>query len=86
MVDLKLVTGGGTGSGNWLVDLPLGTVFEVCSKTDRMNFMTMKLQKIMDGKSIRLWDMSNDRPFGDVVPNRFVNMFELFDNHGVKEI
>lgn len=88
MPDLKLITGGGTASGNWLLDLAEDTVFLVADKLERQNFMALRLElqrKDPQGAFCVLWAYPSDetdinsvgRPFGTVIPQRFVNRFDL---------
>ena len=73
-------TDGTPPSGNWLIDLEVGTKFSVRSKTDRSNFMLATFEKVSQtAKSVRLFDAINDKYFGDVEPNRFINFFELVE-------
>jgi len=87
VADLKIVGGtdGIPPNSNWLVNLPLGAVFVTKPRVGSAsyaqgNFMVLTLEIFRKTeKTVRLWDNLNDKFFGDVDPNRFVNVFELVE-------
>lgn len=90
VVNLKLITGGKEpptpGSGNWLKDLEVGTVFFVENKLDRTDFNLLLFR--LEGK---------DGPFNKLIcirspvmpkeiyvdPHRFCNRYDLYHEYGV---
>lgn len=81
--DLKLIRGGldsGVTSGNWLMDLPVGSIFTVVDKNNRSNFITLQLEiHNKTEKTVLLYENLTDKMFGRVEPNRFVNSFQLVE-------
>lgn len=76
----KIITGGlPPSTGNWLMDLPIGTRFTVYSKNDIKNFMCLDLEVVNKTEnSVYLYELSSGNPLGGtgrVFPQRFVQLF-----------
>lgn len=90
---LRLITGGkeppSTGSGNWLKDLDVGTVFFVCSKLDRSNekLLMFRLEG-KDGPNNKLICIRSPEFPKEIYvdPQRFVNKFDMYMSYGVLEL
>lgn len=85
MHNLRVIQGdgGGTSSGNWLLDLPIGTKFSVVSRDNPKNFMALDLEMVNKGPhSAVLYELSSGQPMGGsgrVVASRFVGCFQLLE-------
>lgn len=83
MTDFKLITGGSSTTGNWLMDMDIGARFTVMQKSEMRNFMGLDLQMIhKTPKTCMLYECSTGMPFGGngrVVPERFVQQFSLVE-------
>lgn len=66
-------------SGNWLRDLPLGTVFLISDKTKPRDFMLGLFRVVgREQKAVALQTAGTNEPIY-VNPNRFCNQYELFE-------
>lgn len=80
MLKLAIDNTDGTSSGNWLLDLPIGTKFSVRSRVDTKNFMLLDLElESKTNRSAFLLEVNSGQPLGGngrVDANRFVATFE----------
>lgn len=87
MSNLRLITGGGeppSSTGNWLLDLPIGTRFAVAkrpTREDPNNPMCIDLELMnKTGKTVLLFDLTTGAPFGGssgrFIASKFTQLFE----------
>lgn len=86
---LKLIkSDGGNTTGNWLLDLPVGTRFAVQSQ-DPKNFMALDLELVWKGvKTAVLYELTTGQPLGGngrVVAQKFTNLFSKVEDLGFAE-
>lgn len=84
MFEPKLITGGQPpSSGNWLMDLPIGTRFTVKMRTKTENFMCLDLELVnKTSRTAMLYELSTGQPFGGngrVDPARFTMQFDFVE-------
>lgn len=87
---LGLIRGGKDDSqlppttGNWLLDLPIGTMFTVQSRENPKNFMALDLELVnKTSRTALLHEVSTGQPLGGtgrVVASRFVSQFDKIEN------
>ncbi len=91
MTELKLIRGGKDdgippSSGNWLKDLPVGTVFYAQNRVDikDFNLVLFRLEG-KDGPNDKIICLSSPQlPKPSMIdPNRFTNAFSLHHSYGV---
>ncbi len=81
MSQLKLVSSdGGSPTGNWLLDLPIGTRFAVQALDNPKNFMCLSLELVSKtSHTAILYELSSGMPLGGtdgrVVASRFASLF-----------
>lgn len=70
-------------TGNWLLDLPIGTKFTVQSKKDINNFMCLDLELVnKTARTAILYELASGSPLGGtgrVVASRFISMFDKLE-------
>lgn len=84
----KIIRGSLDGSipptDNWLLALPVGSIFIAKDKMDRTNFALTRFEVVKtEPKNVFLFafsrDLSEQQPFGEVDPTRFINRFDLVE-------
>lgn len=88
--NLSIIRGGKDDSllppstGNWLLDLPVGSKFSVQSRDNPKNFMALDLEMVAKtNRTALLYEVSTGQPLGGtgrVVASRFVNQFDKIED------
>ncbi len=77
--DLKLLPGGKDPSADWLMALPIGTVFLCQKKGDTKPILERCQVLFKRKKTVLLYAYNQKKPYIDVLSQQFSDMFEKIE-------